>query len=431
TIEVWIKRSSGISSAEVAVGRDDPATQLHWWTGLWGGGEAAFVLIEKDGTGSNVSDFLTGIDVIADGNWHLIVVVRDGATNETRLYVDFDNVIKTAPDDSVTIDYDSGFDSATEDLNIGHLVPGGFNFDGTLDEVAIYNRVLSEAEIAQHYNSGAGVSYCDPLARHELTVNPAPVNGTVNPPGGVYFEGRELEVTPVPDATFAFDGWSGDLTGFSNPASLVMDAAKTISAAFRADGDNDGASDAAEDAGPNGGDADSSGTLDSAEAYIASFNTADGQDLVTLEVDPALTLTNVRAVTPPSDSGRPADIEFNHGFFAFQINGLAPGTATQAKLFLPAGADPSTYWRFGPEPAPGDTNDHWYEFLFDGQTGADVSGDPVLLDFVDGIRGDDDLDNTNGTIVDAGGPGSPPPAAQSGGGGGGGGCFIATAANGS
>jgi hypothetical protein len=283
TIAVWIKRSSGISSAEVAVGRDDPATQLHWWTGLWGGGEAAFVLIEKDGTGSNVSDFLTGIDVIADGNWHLIVVVRDGATNETRLYVDFDNVIKTAPDDSVTIDYDSGFDSATEDLNIGHLVPGGFNFDGTLDEVAIYNRVLSEAEIAQHYNSGAGVSYCDPLARHELTVNPAPVNGTVNPPGGVYFEGRELEVTPVPDATFAFDGWSGDLSGFSNPASLVMDAAKTISAAFRADGDNDGASDAAEDAGPNGGDADSSGTLDSAEAYIASFNTADGQDLVTLE----------------------------------------------------------------------------------------------------------------------------------------------------
>jgi len=85
-------------------------------------------------------------------------------------------------------------------------------------------------------------------------VNPAPVNGTVNPPGGVYFEGRELEVTPVPDAGNAFDGWSGDLSGFSNPASLVMDAAKTITAAFGADTDSDGISDAEEDAGPNVGD---------------------------------------------------------------------------------------------------------------------------------------------------------------------------------
>ncbi len=68
----------------------------------------------------------------------------------------------------------------------------------------------------------------------------------------------------------------------------------------------------------------------------------------------------------------------------------------------------------------------------DGTTGAVINANEITLKFVDGDRGDDDLDNTNGTIVDAGGPGSPPAssAAGGGGGGGGGGCFIATTSSG-
>jgi len=261
-------------------------------------------------------------------------------------------------------------------------------------------------------------------------------SGSVNPFGGVYQDGLALEITATAGAGSAFSGWSGDLSSNANPETITMTADKTVTATFELDADADGIGDAEEDAGPNGGDGNNDTVLDSTQAFVATFLIADAQNndpenYITLEVDSALTLADCRAVAPPSDGSEPADTEFPLGFFSFQINGLAAGGATQAKLFLPAGTDDiDTYYRHGPTPA--DNSDHWYEFLFDGQTGADVSGNPVLLDFVDGIRGDDDLDDTNGIIVDAGGPGSPAPAATSsggGGGGGGGGCFIATAAH--
>ena len=100
-------------------------------------------------------------------------------------------------------------------------------------------------------------------------------------------------------------------------------------------------------------------------------------------------------------------------------------------LYLPAGEAFSTYYKFGP--TPNDGTDHWYEFLDDGQTGADIDGDVITLHFVDGLKGDDDL-TADGTVIDIGGPGvsfTPlHPDDGGGGGGGGGGCLITTAAYG-
>ena len=60
------------------------------------------------------------------------------------------------------------------------------------------------------------------------------------------------------------------------------------------------------------------------------------------------------------------------------------------------------YYKFGRTPE--NPVDHWYEFLYDGETGAEINGNVITLHFVDGKRGDDDLDSTNGVIVDPGGP---------------------------
>ena len=40
---------------------------------------------------------------------------------------------------------------------------------------------------------------------------------------------------------------------------------------------------------------------------------------------------------------------------------------------------------------PNDAINHWYEFLYDGETGAKINGNVITLYFVDGKRGDDDL----------------------------------------
>jgi hypothetical protein len=118
----------------------------------------------------------------------------------------------------------------------------------------------------------------------------------------------------------------------------------------------------------------------------------------------------------PSPSDAPS-ADFPFGFFYFQVTGLAPGEATTVELTLssPLPGTPSTwtYWRFGQTPANHDF--HWYQFLYRrptdsddaGATGAEfIDSTHILLHFVDGGRGDDDLAK-DGIITDTGGPAVP------------------------
>jgi hypothetical protein len=54
----------------------------------------------------------------------------------------------------------------------------------------------------------------------------------LSPPGGVYPQGSSVSLSALPDAGFIFAGWSGDLSGAANPASLVMSANLGVTAHF-------------------------------------------------------------------------------------------------------------------------------------------------------------------------------------------------------
>lgn len=97
----------------------------------------------------------------------------------------------------------------------------------------------------------------------------------------------------------------------------------------------------------------------------------------------------------------PAGIKLPVEVFSFTVTELTVGSATTVTLFLPSGITPDTYYKFGP--TPNNETPHWYEFLHDGTTGAEILADKIILHFVDGKRGDDDL-NENGVVIDAGGP---------------------------
>jgi len=64
------------------------------------------------------------------------------------------------------------------------------------------------------------------------------------------------------------------------------------------------------------------------------------------------------------------------------------------------GQIPSRYYKYGPE--QGNYSDHWYDFSYDGITGAEFNGNTITLHFKDDERGDDLI--PNGKIVDPGGP---------------------------
>ena len=58
--------------------------------------------------------------------------------------------------------------------------------------------------------------------------------GTVelNPPYGIYEEDTEVTLTATPANGFAFDQWIGDLSGDTNPETILMDEDKEVTASF-------------------------------------------------------------------------------------------------------------------------------------------------------------------------------------------------------
>ena len=76
-------------------------------------------------------------------------------------------------------------------------------------------------------------AYNATCARTLTTVASPSVGGFVNRPSDVcYSAGTVLSFTAVPYAGYVFAGWSGDLTGMDNPATITLDTDKIVTALF-------------------------------------------------------------------------------------------------------------------------------------------------------------------------------------------------------
>lgn len=118
---------------------------------------------------------------------------------------------------------------------------------------------------------------------------------------------------------------------------------------------------------------------------------------------------NPHWIAPPPGFGEspptlPAPgVAFPYGLFAFGLANCAPGAAVSMTLTLPQSLPAGTvYWKYGP--TPDNHVAHWY------QVPATIAGNTVTFTVVDGGLGDDDL-TANGSLIDAGGPGSGGPVA--------------------
>jgi VCBS repeat-containing protein len=160
SVEMWVKRTSATVNAngEVLIGRIDTETSLEWRVEIRDvagqGHRAAFKLVDTAGTGAGDTLVAVGSKPITTNKWHHIVAIRDAENNTNILYVD-----GQLDAQQQNLQYAAGFDSATANVNIGWIDgPTARPLNGFLDEVAVYNRVLTEQEIRSHYYLSRG--YC-------------------------------------------------------------------------------------------------------------------------------------------------------------------------------------------------------------------------------------------------------------------------------
>ncbi len=133
TLECWFKRSeTGTGSVYGFIDRGAGAYQTQIRFG--------FPSVSIGGTGSICLSSVSVVDLLR----HHLMVTKTGASS--KLYLD-------------GVDRTSGTASGTgtnngSSLGLGSDAGGGENFNGTLDECAIYSVVLTAAQALAHYNKG-------------------------------------------------------------------------------------------------------------------------------------------------------------------------------------------------------------------------------------------------------------------------------------
>jgi hypothetical protein len=169
-----------------------------------------------------------------------------GAANPETLMIDGDKVVTATFTSETVFSLDlatDGAGSGTTDPAVGihNYVSGttvmvtatadmGSEFVTWHGDVVDTANVISILMDADH----AVTATFDLLPVYTLTLNAAGP-GTTDPLPGVYTytEGTTVPITATPDVGASFVGWSGDLSGTTNPITLTMDANYEVTATFQ------------------------------------------------------------------------------------------------------------------------------------------------------------------------------------------------------
>ena len=147
TISLWFKQDSSVTGPQYPISK-------------YGTGGSQLLVSYR--VGGQIDVLLGGVGLFrsanninySDGNWHNMVITYDSSRtniyNRTALRIDdVDIAHSTFRQSSASIA------SSTANLNIGRRTEYNFyEWNGLLDEVAIWNRTLTPTEITEIYNNG-------------------------------------------------------------------------------------------------------------------------------------------------------------------------------------------------------------------------------------------------------------------------------------
>ncbi|HVK64776.1 MAG TPA: LamG domain-containing protein [Polyangium sp.] len=160
TWALWVKTSSSCSGNKVFLGVDTGFNGPHLWLGCAEGDAfSACGAGSSDGraagtfksAGNEPSDGVPfcGTSQINDGNWHHLAAVKKGhAQSQVVLYVD------GIAEATLGTTFNLPMFLTGSDFTLGALLAGGYQAEGTYDEVAVWKRALGPDEVMSIYRRG-------------------------------------------------------------------------------------------------------------------------------------------------------------------------------------------------------------------------------------------------------------------------------------
>lgn len=143
----WINLTYSTSdSMGISAFSESSDTQLLRTELMTGGTDVVRLRVRND---ANSNVFITTSNNISDSTWHMVTVT--GNVTDSLIYID-GAFIDHAPNPALPITFTN--------LSIGgdgRTAAGAASVNGTIDEVGIWDRTLTDAEVSSLYNSGAGL----------------------------------------------------------------------------------------------------------------------------------------------------------------------------------------------------------------------------------------------------------------------------------
>lgn len=157
SISFWVNFETIANQFYTAFGKYQNSGQLEYQYRLWGyDNQEAYVQWSGNGTSVTGKTFnMTNFTNWSTGTWYHIVWVADVSAGSVEMFV---NGVSEATVTGLPTSIHQGTDMFT--MGVG-LLGGGEYIDARMDEVAIFNDILTSDEVTWLYNSGSGRSYAD------------------------------------------------------------------------------------------------------------------------------------------------------------------------------------------------------------------------------------------------------------------------------
>lgn len=170
TVEAWVNQyfAPVVGNGIVTIGYGG-ANQLLLDTGATSAGFLRFGIRNAAGTSFLAN---SGVSIATDGRWHYVVGVCDEAGGHLYLYLDGVQIA------SSSITPNSGIMATTIPLSIGAResanndpIDYDFQFIGKINDVAIYNKALTSAQVQSHYFASGAAPVITQFQGANQTVN--------------------------------------------------------------------------------------------------------------------------------------------------------------------------------------------------------------------------------------------------------------------
>ncbi|WP_196918871.1 DUF6923 family protein, partial [Aquimarina sp. EL_35] len=251
--------------------------------------------------------------------------------------------------------------------------------------------------------------------------------------GDADFESLDSDADGCSDANEAYNDWNADganggvynpwntatepltvTAGTVNSNGLVVAAAYNTGAVAAVTNnavatgceDGDGVTGTVENAGPNGGDGNGDGILDSLQGNVATIPIADGTGYVTIETTGiCFQISSISTVLESELAANDATYHYPYGLVDFTLDCITPGDDVTVTYYwhITNSLAGFTYRKYGPT-TPGGASDIYQDFTTTLNTttiGARTIA-TASYNLTDGVFGDDTV--SDGQIIDPAGP---------------------------